>query len=126
MRQRSGRDERRGPSYDPRRRREIGDARASELDPEAKRHLSCGRGELASTSGKRKRKRRLWGSDDGGSFQTHGRDSVATVRGTNWLTVDTCSGTLTRVLEGAVSVRPRGKGKTVLVKAGQRHFVRHR
>ncbi len=74
----------------------------------------------------RKRKRKLWGSDDGGKFTTRGRDSVATVRGTRWLTMDTCRGTTTRVVEGAVSVVPRGGGAPVLVRAGERHFVSHR
>ena len=39
--------------------------------------------------------RRLWGKDRGSRFRTHGRDSVATVRGTRWLTTDRCDGTLT-------------------------------
>lgn len=89
--------------------------------------LTCGTsGKLATVSGKRKRRRSLWGSDSGGQFQTQGRDSVATVRGTRWLTVDTCGGTLTRVAEGAVSVKPKGRGKAVLVKAGESRFVKHR
>ena len=40
----------------------------------------------------------LWGQDRGGRFQTHGKDSVATVRGTRWLTTDTCAGTVVKVL----------------------------
>lgn len=89
--------------------------------------LDCrARRSVATTSKKKRKKRKVWGRDSGGKFRTQGRDSVATVRGTRWLTQDTCRGTLTRVLDGAVRVRPRGKGKSVLVKAGGRHFVRHR
>lgn len=81
--------------------------------------------ETAARAGKRKR-RHVWGKDDGGKYETHGRDSVAAVRGTKWLTTDTCAGTVVKVFEGAVEVRPRrGKGKAVLVRAGGRHFTRH-
>jgi streptogramin lyase len=87
-------------------------------------------GVRAVTSAKRKRSRRavrrLWGSDNGGRFRTHGRDSVATVRGTRWLTLDRCDGTVTRVTEGAVAVRDRRRGRTVLVKAGRSYFARHK
>ena len=57
---------------------------------------------VASASRSRKRVRKLWGRDRGGRFRTHGRHSQATVRGTRWLTVDRCDGTLTRVTNGAV------------------------
>jgi hypothetical protein len=87
-------------------------------------------GVLAVTSAKRKRSRRtvrkLWGRDSGGRFRTYGRDSVATVRGTRWLTLDRCDGTLVRVTEGAVAVRDRRRGKTVVVRAGRSYFARHR
>ena len=46
------------------------------------------------------KKRRVWGQDSGGRFQTHGQSSVATVRGTRWLTEDTCTGTRVRVARG--------------------------
>ena len=80
----------------------------------------------ATTSAKKKQpRRRLWGSDKGGKFRTQGRDSVATARGTRWMTEDTCAGTRVKVTEGAVEVKPlRGGGKAVLVKAGQQRLVR--
>lgn len=92
--------------------------------------LDCGTTASAARAGERhatKRKRRhVWGRDRGGRYETHGRDSVATVRGTRWLTTDTCAGTVVKVFEGAVSVRPkRGKGKAVIVRAGGRHFTPH-
>ena len=82
---------------------------------------------LASASAKpRKSKRRLWGKDDHGRFRTHGRDSVATVRGTTWSMTDRCDGTVTKVSEGAVDVKVRRTGRVVRVDAGERHFARHR
>lgn len=86
-------------------------------------HRPSGRRATASRS---RRVRRLWGRDDGGRFRTHGRHSQATVRGTRWLTVDRCDGTFTRVTEGAVSVRDRGRHRTVLVRAGHSYLARSR
>jgi hypothetical protein len=73
---------------------------------------------------KKKPARSLWGSDDRGRFQTRGRGSVATVRGTRWLTQDTCAGTLTRVVAGAVAVRDLRSGRTTVVTRGHRHLAR--
>jgi virginiamycin B lyase len=87
----------------------------------------CGRSLKAVASAadrKRKPVRSLWGRDRSGKFRTHGRDSVATVRGTNWLTQDRCDGTLTVVKSGAVSVRDRRTHRTVIVRAGGRHLAR--
>jgi hypothetical protein len=82
-------------------------------------------GATAVASGKRRRRvRRLWGRDKHGRFRTHGHNSVATTRGTKWLTVDRCDGTLTRVRSGAVAVRDKARRKTVLVKAGHQYVAR--
>jgi hypothetical protein len=67
--------------------------------------------------------RRLWGRDRGGRFRTYGRHSQATVRGTRWLTMDTCSGTLTLVKRGAVLVHDFARHRNVLVRAGHRYFA---
>ncbi|MBI5104806.1 MAG: hypothetical protein HZB46_07455, partial [Solirubrobacterales bacterium] len=67
---------------------------------------------------------RLWGSDSHGRFRTRGKSSVATVRGTKWLTEETCAGTRTRVVEGAVSVRNLRSRKTALVRAGGTYTAR--
>jgi hypothetical protein len=67
--------------------------------------------------------RRLWGNDKGGRFQTRGRGSVATVRGTRWITEDWCQGTVTRVLDGAVSVRDLHGGRSRLVKKGHSYYA---
>jgi hypothetical protein len=83
---------------------------------------------LASAAAKRRTGpvRRLWGQDKGGRYSTQGRDSVATVRGTRWLTEDRCDGTLTRVTQGAVDVRDRHRGTTRRVKAGRSVLVKRR
>jgi hypothetical protein len=62
----------------------------------------------------------LWGKDRGGRYRTIGNSSVATVRGTEWLVMETCAGTVTRVVEGAVSVWDRNLHKRVLLTAGPR------
>jgi streptogramin lyase len=105
-------------------------------------HLRAGRfgscrpsGTLASasalareTAGRRRRRvvRRLWGKDRHGRFRTHGRDSVATVRGTRWVTTDRCDGTLTRVTSGKVLVRDLRRHRSVLLTAGRAYLARHR
>lgn len=91
---------------------------------------ACGDGAVARAAAspqrarKKKPSRSLWGSDDHGRFQTHGRGSVATVRGTRWLTQDTCAGTLTRVAAGAVAVKDLRTKRTVLVRKGHQHLAR--
>jgi hypothetical protein len=45
------------------------------------------------------------------------------VRGTRWLTVDRCDGTLTVVREGTVAVRDFTLGRTVLVDEGERYLA---
>lgn len=79
---------------------------------------------LAHAAAAAKPPRSLWGSDHRGRFQTRGRGSVATVRGTRWLTEDRCDGTLTRVVEGSVAVRDLRRGRTVLVTRGHRYLAR--
>jgi len=81
---------------------------------------------VASRKTKRKRRRGLWARDHGGLYRTRGNDSVATVRGTRWLTKDRCKGTLTRVKRGVVSVRDLRRHKSVVVKAGHSYFARSR
>jgi len=92
--------------------------------------LNCGRASAsarAATVAKRKpRRRQLWARDNGGRFSTHGKNSVATVRGTTWVTTDTCTGTRTTVHAGAVSVRDVHRHRTVLVRAGHSYLARRR
>jgi hypothetical protein len=82
--------------------------------------FSLGSGRTPATS----RSAGLWVKDRNGRFRSRGRNSVATVRGTRWLTQETCAGTLTRVAEGAVEVRDARRRKTVLVRAGHSYLAR--
>jgi hypothetical protein len=83
----------------------------------------------AEVSAKKKKKKgpksvlgKLWGSGKG-KFQTSGKYSSATVRGTIWLVEDRCDGTLTQVKRGVVSVRDIKRKKTVKVKAGHSYLA---
>lgn len=71
------------------------------------------------------RSRRLWGNGRG-RFRTRGRYSTATVRGTVWLTKDTCSTTTTTVRTGTVVVRDLAKRRNVTVRRGGRYVARAR
>jgi hypothetical protein len=89
----------------------------------------CGRaarraGSRQASASRSRRVRRLWGRDSGGRFRSHGRHSHATVRGTRWLTVDRCDGTLTRVTNGAVVVRDLRRHRRVLVRAGHSYLAK--
>jgi hypothetical protein len=66
----------------------------------------------------------LWVRDSHGRFRTRGRNSVATVRGTRWSTRETCAGTVTRVMQGAVDVRDLRSGRTVTVHRGHAYLAR--
>lgn len=68
-------------------------------------------------------KRSLWGKGKG-RFRTKGKNASGTVRGTWWLTQDSCAGTLIRVKRGVVDVYDFKKRKHVLVHAGHSYFAR--
>lgn len=59
-----------------------------------------------------------------GSFATHGQYSASTVRGTVWSVANQCSGTLTKVTRGEVSVRDFRRRKTVTLFAGQHYLAK--
>jgi DNA-binding beta-propeller fold protein YncE len=69
--------------------------------------------------------RHLWGSGKG-RFRTKGKYAAATVRGTVWLTRDTCTSTLIRVRSGRVSVFDVVRRRTVTVTAGKSYTARRR
>lgn len=69
--------------------------------------------------------RSLWGNGKG-NYTTNGKYASATVRGTFWLTQDTCTGTLVRVVSGTVTVQDRVRHKTVTVGAGKSYLARAR
>jgi hypothetical protein len=78
----------------------------------------------AAKGGGGKPVRGLWIKDRKGKYRTHGRNSVAIVRGTEWSTTETCAGTVTRVMKGAVQVKNLRTGKSVLVRAGHSYVAR--
>ena len=69
--------------------------------------------------------RRLWG-DGRGRFRTRGRFASASVRGTRWLTVDRCDGTLLRIQVGRVEVRDLVRARTIQLRAGPTYLARAR
>ena len=85
--------------------------------------LACSK-HVAEASAKKK-KRHLWGSGKG-KFRTKGKNASATVRGTIWLTQDTCTTTLVHVKRGVVDVLDFVKHKHVFVKAGHTYVARSR
>jgi streptogramin lyase len=78
------------------------------------------RGDRASIS--RKRSRKLWGSGHG-NFKSEGNNGSATVRGTIWLTQDTCAGTFFKVKRGVVTVQDFTSHRTVKVPAGSTYLA---
>jgi len=86
---------------------------------------SCARGRLALRGARSGPIRRVFSVAARRSrFRSRGRYSAATVRGTKWLTLDRCDGTLTRVIQGTVAVRDFARRRTVLVRAGQSYLAR--
>ena len=81
---------------------------------------------MAAKAGGRGVVRRLWAKDNHGHFSTRGQNSVATVRGTRWQTVERCDGTLTVVSQGRVGVRVIGGHRTILVTAGHSYLAKSR
>ena len=61
-----------------------------------------------------------------GTFRTRGRYSAATVRGTNWDTVERCDGTLVIVHRGTVVVTDFRRHKNIVVAAGHRYLAKAR
>ena len=81
-------------------------------------------GPVATTSAKRRR--RVWGSG-GGNYKTSGSGGTGSVRGTTWLTKDTCRGTSFKVTDGlGISVLDFDLGQTVELGPGQSYFARNR
>jgi hypothetical protein len=70
--------------------------------------------------------RRVWGSGHG-NYGSRGSGGTGSVRGTTWLTKDTCKGTFFKVTEGiGISVLDFDLGKTFELGPGQSHFARNR
>ena len=69
--------------------------------------------------------RHLWGNGRG-RFRTVGRFAATTVRGTVWLTRDTCTLTLVRVQSGRMEVSDLVRRRRVTVTAGKSYIARRR
>jgi hypothetical protein len=86
--------------------------------------LRCRAGRKPASVARRKDRSRHLFSNVRGRFRTRGRHSVSTVRGTKWLTKDSCRGTLTLVSQGVVVVRDLRKHRSVTLTKGQRYLAR--
>src|SRR3954452_91094 len=64
-------------------------------------------GKIVGAASAKRSRRRLFGHAHG-RFRTRGRSSSATVRGTRWVTEDTCGGTRTEDREGKVVAKSDG------------------
>lgn len=84
----------------------------------------CGPGSAPSSTSVGARVLALLSSTVSGNFQTRGRYSAATVRGTVWDTIERCDGTLIRVIRGVVLVRDLRLHETVTLRAGQQYLAR--
>jgi hypothetical protein len=67
--------------------------------------------------------RKLWVSDNGGSWGTSGRYVSTTVEGTHWLTVDECDRSRVTVVAGKVKVRDLVNNKTKVLTAGESYIA---
>jgi hypothetical protein len=74
-------------------------------------------------SAKPPKPRSLWGNGKG-YYTTNGKYAAASVRGTFWLTQDSCNGTLVSVRLGTVRVLDRVLHRTVTVVAGKSYLAR--
>ena len=91
---------------------------------------SAANGPLATES--RKRRRRVWGSGSG-NYSTSGSGGTGSVRGTLWLTKDTCGGTFFKVPAAqptpgphGITVHDKDLKKNVNLGPGQSYFARNR
>jgi hypothetical protein len=80
---------------------------------------------LASTS-RRRRRKRLWVSDRGGSWRTATGSVSAGSIGTRWLTSLRCDGTLVSVKAGRVRVFDKVRRRTRILRAGQTYLALNR
>jgi hypothetical protein len=85
--------------------------------------LSCPKHGRAHASSHKHASRSLWARDNHGRYRSYGSYSATTVLGTEWETVDSCAGTLTRVVSGKVRVSDVPDHRTVVVSAGHSYFA---
>jgi hypothetical protein len=83
----------------------------------------AGKGAHHASVAAAKRHRKLWANAHG-TFSTKGNYAVGAVQGTEWLTEDTCQGTLIRVTRDKVKVTNLRNHHSVMVLAGHSIFVK--
>jgi len=83
---------------------------------------AAGRGVARAAAAPSRRRRFVWG-DGRGAYRTSGNNGAATIRGTAWLTEDSCDGTRVRVRRGRVRVEDFARRRTVTVAAGQSYLA---
>jgi hypothetical protein len=71
---------------------------------------------------RRRHRNCLWGRGEG-RFRTNGRHGAVGVRGTSWLTRDSCDGTLVHVAEGSVTVDDLVRRRSVVVNQGNSYLA---
>jgi PQQ-like domain len=81
---------------------------------------------LDATAAAASRTLQLLRSSAHGKFQTRGRYSAATVRGTKWTIADRCDGTLTHDITHSVAVTDFVRHKTIILHAGQSYLAKKR
>jgi NHL repeat/6-bladed beta-propeller len=84
--------------------------------------LSCKAKKGGATTSRRRKSRSLWGSGHG-NYRSEGSHGAATVRGTIWLTKDTCAGTLFKVKRGVIVVEDFTSHRKVKVRAGHSYLA---
>jgi hypothetical protein len=90
----------------------------------ARTRVTKSSGPLAAAS--RKSRRRVWGSGHG-NYKTSGGGGTGSVRGTTWLTKDTCRGTFFKVTDGiGITVFDFDLGESFDLGPGQSYFARNR
>jgi hypothetical protein len=90
----------------------------------ARTRVTKSSGPVATVS--RKSRRRVWGSGHG-NYKTSGGGGTGSVRGTTWLTKDTCRGTFFKVTDGiGITVFDFDLGESFDLGPGQSYFARNR
>jgi streptogramin lyase len=84
--------------------------------------LSCKAKKVGATTSRKRGSRSLWGSGHG-NYRSEGSHGAATVRGTIWLTKDTCAGTLFKVKRGVITVEDFTSHRKVKVHAGHSYLA---
>jgi hypothetical protein len=86
-------------------------------------HRSAAALATSAKHGSGAKSRKLWVSDNGGSWGTNGRYVSTTVEGTRWLTLDECNQSRVTVAAGKVKVHDLIHNKTKILTAGESYVA---